>query len=434
MSVRALGRTNTFTTSSPFPLQKAKEYMGSKFYRTTREIQNNTTLNRATLELLGADLPSTVTELVGRNWKTAVEVAFRITLYLAAAFFIPLLFVPVFNKMAKRKFDLPAQFNKNFSSHFEDLLPEKNTKNCNEQFKQKLVKLEGKEKVEEYLGNDVSSHDQKVNDYKQKLIKAKSYVVKLDVLFSGLLTYLVPWTQVWFSKKVLGVVGYTGELDLLDESQREQSTQFHEKTKYIKFGLGTLLTIFGSNWYSDKVYKAATKPNDEIKGSKFMTFLKKNIKQFDYYKQIYANKLNLAGTFLFGVDAGYLLSCRSLNEIIERVLRLAVAWPTMFFGVEWVNYKLCENHDKKHGSGLVDYNAPKELGVRQVKSLEKLEEELHVAENENNEEKIKLAAGSIKTQVKNYWYSILLDSLLMGVGLTAANIIGTKIRVSKGIY
>ena len=412
-----------------------KKYLSSKFYRATREVQKNTILNRATVELLGADLPTAFTELIGRNWKSAVESGFRITWYMVNSMFIPLLFIPFLNKIAKSKFDLPKEFNKTFYNQFEDLLPEKNTKEGNKKFVEKLIELEGESKVKEFLGDKEEEHDKKISDFKDKLLKAKSFVVKKDVLFAGLLTYMVPWTTNWFSKRILGVTGFTGELDLLDDTQREESTQLHEKTKYLKFGLGLLPTFFGSNWYSDCVSKAATEDESKIKDSKWLSFIKKNIKQFDYYKEIYANKLNLAGTFLFGGDSGFLLASRSLNELIERTFRLAVFLPTMFFGVEWVNSKLSEKHDKKHGTKIVDYDSPKEIGIRQVKDLEQLEKELKQAELEEDESKIKLTSATIKGQVKNYWLSILLDSALMGVGLTSANIIGTKIRVEKfGIY
>ena len=416
-------------------LDAAKSYMQSKFYRTTKEIQHNTILNRGIIELLGADIPTAFTELIMRNWKSAVESAFRITYYFINSLVIPTLIVPFLNKLAKSKFDLPKDFKKSFYTEFEDLLPEKRTDRDCEKFIGKLKDLEGEDAVKSFLGNDSKEHKNKIHDFMDKLIKAKSYVVKSDVLVGGLLTYFVPWTTTWFSKKVLGVTSYVGELDYLDSGQQEESIRFHEKTKYLKFGLGLLPTIFGSNWYSNKVYEVATKTQEEIQDNSVSKFVRRNIKQYDYHRGIYANKLNIAGTVLFGGDFGFLLSCRSLNELIEKTLRLAVFWPTMFFGVEWVNYKLSENQDKKYGTSIVDYESPKELGIRQVKSLETLEEELIKAEKEGDNERIRLASGSIKGQVSNYWKSILIDSVVMGVGLTSANIIGTKIRVEKfGIY
>lgn len=432
MSVSTASSITSHAISPDLP--RMNPYFNTTFYRATREIQHNTILNRSVIEILGADLPTTLTELIGRNWKTAVEVAFRISLYLVNSFFIPILFMPILNKISAKKHGLPGDFQKKFYIPYEDLLPENNTLEKNQEFKQKLTDLEGKEKVEAFLGTDETKHNEKISDYKKTMLSAKSHVMKLDLFCDGLLTYVTPWIQNIFSKKILGVVGYTGEDDLLSESQKEESAEFHEKTKYFKFLFGGLITILGGNWYSNKVRNVASMSENEAKNSKVSTFIRKNIKQFDYYKEIYSNKLNLAGTFLFGGDLGYLLTCRSLNELLERCLRLVVFWPTMFFGVEWANYKLCENHDKKHGSKLVDYDIPKELGIRQVKSLEKLEEELLQAKEGNNEEKIKIAEQSIKTQVKNYWYSILLDSLIMGVGLTSANIIGTKMRVQRGIY
>jgi NAD(P)H-hydrate repair Nnr-like enzyme with NAD(P)H-hydrate epimerase domain len=84
MTVSAVQKANPFSPS--IVGLTVSSYLQSKLYRATKEIQHNTILNRATLEVLGADIPSTLTELVGRNWKTAVEVAFRITLFTITSF------------------------------------------------------------------------------------------------------------------------------------------------------------------------------------------------------------------------------------------------------------------------------------------------------------------------------------------------------------
>jgi hypothetical protein len=57
----------------------SSDLRSGKFYRFTKEIQQNTILNRATIELLGAELPTAATELIGRNWVSAVESTFRTT-------------------------------------------------------------------------------------------------------------------------------------------------------------------------------------------------------------------------------------------------------------------------------------------------------------------------------------------------------------------
>ena len=191
-------------------------------------------------------MPTALTEAIGRNWKSGIESGSRITWYLVNSFFVPLIFIPALNKIAKSKFDLPKDFKKTFYNQFEDLLPEKNTEDGNKEFVEKLTKLEGEEKVKEFLGDKEEEYDKKALSFKDRLLEAKTFVMKSDVLFAGLLTYFVPWTTNWFSQRILGVTGFTGELDLLDESQKEESTQFHEKTKYFKFVLGLLPTIFGS--------------------------------------------------------------------------------------------------------------------------------------------------------------------------------------------
>ena len=87
--------------------QANRDFLNSFYYRATKEIQQNTILNRATIELLGCDLPSSITELIGRNWKSATESFIGITMHLLTSFFVPVLFIPFLNKLATSKFELP---------------------------------------------------------------------------------------------------------------------------------------------------------------------------------------------------------------------------------------------------------------------------------------------------------------------------------------
>ena len=413
--------------------------MSGKFYKLTKEIQHNTILNRATIEVLGADLPTVATELVGRNWRSAVESGFRITYYLFNSMIIPTLLMPLINKISSYKHELPKAFQKPFLIQFEDLIPEKKTKEGNKEFVENLKKTEGAERVKDFFGEDSDLKHEKINEFKEKMVKAKSLVFRLDSLLSGILTFFVPWTTEWFSKTFLGVTAFAGEYDLLDDSQKEESVQFHEKTKIFKFIGGLLITVFGSHWSTNIVNKAVGSTAESMNGKNFSDkagrFVRSNLKHFDYYNQIYANRLNLASTFLFGGDAGFLLGARTINEVIERFCRISVFIPTLIFGIEGANSKFCEWSDKKHGTKTLDYKSPKELGSRRVKSLEELEEELVLAKNANNVDQIQNVEKAIKLQSNNYWKSILASSAVLGVGLTAANIVGTKIRVEKfGIY
>ena len=413
---------------------KPREYFQSRLYKLTKETQNNNIFNRAMLEFLGIDIPSALTELIGRNWKVALESVFRDVFFLITTYFMPLIFLPILNKISSKKHGLPVHFKKLFYNQFEDLLPEKNNEKDNELFRQKLVKLEGEEEVKKYFGQDKEKSNDRIKEFKEKLLRAKTYVMRWDIQILGLVMYLIPWAQVLFSKKVLGVSSFAGELDYLSKSQQEESARFHEKTKHFKFALGFISTIFGSNWYSNKVYRASTANNTEVSKSKLLSFIKKNIRQFDYYKQIYANRLNIAGAWVFGGDFGYILTVRSLNEFIERFIKLIMIWPTILVGLEWLYSKFASWNDKKYGTQLIDHEAPKEIGVTKVKTLDKLEAELNEAEREKDDKKKEKIFSSIKAQNKFYWLSLLIDSLIMGVGLSVVNIFGTKKRVERGIY
>ena len=73
--------------------------------------------------------------------------------------------------------------------------------------------------------------------------------------------------------------------------------------------------------------------------------------------------------------------------------------------------------------------------ICRVKTIDKLEKEFEAVKTSGNRKKIKRASDSIRTQCKHFWQSLLLNAGVMGVGLTAANIIGTKIRIQKfGFY
>ncbi len=431
MSSNTLGNVLPAGRSPPaYKNKEAQEYVNSKHYKFIRTVQENTTLNRTFLMIGGIELPIVGTELIGRNWKTAAESFLRISLYLLTSLAVPLGLVPIWNKMSAKKHALPDKFNHIFEQQFEDLLPEKDIKT----FKDKLIEIEGEDKVKDYLGNDESSHEQKLKDLKGKLVEAKADVVYKDKMSDGILTYIVPWIQVWFSKAVLKVTGFSGESHLLSEAEQEQSSEFHEKTKYLKFIGGALLTLFGTHKYAGLIKKAASEPQTDENKAGLQGFFRKHIKQFDYYKEKFGRRMNLFGTYLFGGIGGFLLTSRSLNEFIERALRMCVENPLTFWGDAFIHSKLAERADKNEGTTLIAPNSKPEFGARAVKSLGELEKELHTADSSEDENQIKKGLNSMKRQINLYYKSMIIDGLLMGVLTTGFNIWNTTRRVLAGKY
>lgn len=406
-------------------------YRNGFHYKTIKAVQGNTILNRAVLELVGADLPGILTELIGRNWQTAVEISFRVTLMLGVALFLPLALIPIWNNRAQKKYELPNEFKNLFKIQFEDLLPEKDP----ESLKQKLIEYETIEVVNDFLretSND--SERSKINSLKEKLREAKCHVVKMDLASAGFLTYLVPWSQNFFAKYILGIESYTGEIDLLSESQQEESAAFHKRFWPFKFLTGLGMCFFGTKWYAGKIKDAATLPNEETSKSKMLSEMKKHISLFDIKDKIFSQRLNIFGTFFWGGMPAMMLSPRSINEFIERGLRTLVWFPTAFWGDAFLHSKFADKYDAKYDTEIVEPNAKSEYGIKEVKSLIKLDKAMDEALSKNDEPEIKKTFDSIKGQIKLYYLSMGLDALFMGIGLSLANIIGTKIRISKGVY
>lgn len=417
-------------------LSKKASELKSKFtYKAIKKGEQNHLAQRVGIELLGADLPTMVSECFLRGYKAALGAGVRITLFIVNSLIIPTLIVPVLNFFAAKKYELPKAFKNNFLNQFADLTPEKKNENSNLEFIESVKNLESEESVKKELyKSDGSVNHEAVDKFKDKLLEAKSFVMRWDVQVSGLLTYIVPWCQNWFEQKILGLIGFSGEDKFLEDSQKEESMEFHNKYKNWKFAAGILPTVIGSHYFSKTVHDSANSTDEEIGDKKIKGFVKKHIKQFDYYKGIFANKLNLAGIIFVGGDAGMLLASRTIGEVTERIMRLSAFWPSFIYGIEWMHSKFALSSDKKHNTQLIDPNEPEELGIKKVRALVKLENDFDLAVKENNEKKAEVALKSMENGVGAFGKAFLGNSAFLGVILNVIAYVFTRIRIAKGIY
>ncbi len=431
----AVQKTEPLNLSTADLVNRSKDLKSNFLYKIVKSGEKNHLVQRVGMEAIGVDLPTIVCELALRGWESAAGAGLRISLFILNSLIIPTAIVPILSTFAKNKFNLPVEFKKLFLSQFQDLLPEKNNEISNVEFIKKVEAHEGTDLVKKHFyDSDGNIKNDQVLDLKDKLIKAKSFVIKWDYRVSGVLSYLVPWCQNWFEQGMLGLIGFSGENRFLDESQKEESVSFHNRFKWLKFAVGFVPTICGGEWISNSIESSVRSKDSEVANSKFKTFIKKHIKQFDYHKGIFANKLNLAGLLVFSGDAGMLLSTRSIGEFIERCFRLSAFWPSFVYGIEWIHSKIASSIDKKNDINLVDNNEPTELGIKKVKSIDKLESEFDTAIKSNNLELAQKSLTALEKAPKAFGYAFLGNSALLGGVLNLINYVFMRIRIAKGIY
>lgn len=425
------------SSSNPFQSisERAKKLQSGFLYKVVKGGEKNHLAQRVGMEAIGVDLPTVACELALRGWESAAGAGLRISLFILNSLIIPTIITPGLNILAKNKFSLPQNFKKLFLNQFQDLVPEKSNPISNEEFVQKMEVYEGKQTIESYFYDSKGDlKDSTVSDFKEKLIKAKSYVVKWDYRVSGVLSYLVPWCQNWFEQSILGLIGFSGENRFLDDSQKEESVSFHNKFKWLKFGIGLVPTIWGGEWVSNNIEASVRTKDADLSSSKVKSFMKKHIKQFDYHKGIFANKLNLAGLLVFSGDAGMLLSTRSIGEFVERCFRLSAFWPSFIYGIEWIHSKVAGSMDKRNDIKLIDPDEPAELGIQKVKTIDKLEKEFDNAIKTKDVKSAEKVLTAMEKAPKAFGWAFFGNSALLGVALNLVNYVFMKIRIARGIY
>lgn len=72
--------------------------------------------------------------------------------------------------------------------------------------------------------------------------------------------------------------------------------------------------------------------------------------------------------------------------------------------------------------------------TRGVKSLDKLEKELQIADSSGDKNQVRKIVDSMRKQIKLYYISMILDGLLIGILTTSFNIWNTTRRVLAGKF
>ncbi len=387
---------------------KAQTILNSRHYKTIKYVQENEVLNRGILDLGSGFLPVVLVELFGRNWQSAVETTFGNALRVITNYLSPIALAPVWNKIAASKHELPQNIQGLSSISFEYLTPDITP----EKLKERL--LETKENTD--IVKNMSQED--ILDLKKRLIETKCLSRKLDLMSGSLLTYIAPWVRNWFSKSILGVVGFTGELNVLSDSEREQSSSFYEKFKYLLFGGGLIPIFLGSTWDTNKLKNSLTnKDENSVQG--------KIAKQsFDYLNGFVTSKANLLRHNLYGGVISRIFSSRSINELFEKGIRMSISLIGNFWADSIAHKTLAKRYDRKYETEII---GPEN---NDVKTLSRLEKELKDAITTKDESLIEKLTHSVSGQIRTYYQSMSITALATGLA-TAFNIWNTKRRASS---
>ena len=386
----------------------------SNHYKTVKYIQENDVVNRAILDMGSGFVPVFLVELIGRNWQTAIETAFGNILRLLTNYVAPLTLVPLWSKLAAKKHNI-QNIEGLFKIQFTDISPETSM----ETFKNTLLDIginESKNIINKMSNDELSS-------LKEKLIDAKLLIRKLDLTSIGLLTYISPWIRNWFTKNILKVAGYPGELNLLSESERETGNLL---LRLSKFALG-LIPLFGGIHLDTKYFKETiSSAKEKTEGNKIVNWIKNNIKDFDYHNGNITNRGNILLQNILGGVSSRLLASRSINEAIERVITAIVSLTGNFWGDLVAHKTLARLHDKRFSTQIVSQE-----GNKKVKTLNELEQGLKKAIKAKDDNSTETHLKSIQGQIKTYYQSMSLSALVMAV-VTVFRIWNTNRRIKKG--
>ncbi len=406
-------------------LSRKDTLLNSWYYKTMKSVQGNEVINRGIQDTVTGFVPTFTLELIGRNWKSAIETAVGNGLRIFANYISPLMLVPLGNYLTGKRNKLSHNINGLSKINFEDLTSEV----TNEELKARLLEAD-KNKNQQNI-NSLTEEDLK--SLKIKLLDSKLFVRKLDLLSVGFLNYVTPWLRNIFTKRVLGVSGYVGELDLLSDTEREQSAENHERFKYLKFAGGLLPLLIGTHWDMDQLKKSLTLPLDEVKKSSVLTHFRRRLDEFDYHEGYATGKGNLLRHNLYGGLSSRLLSCRSRNEFIEKgLVRPVVSLIGNFWADTVAHTALAKRHDKLNNTEII-INDKEHIKAGKVKSLPELEKELNTSITEKDESTAEKFLRSIQGQIKTYWQSASISGFITTCAI-GFNIWNTKRRVDKGSY
>lgn len=401
---------------------------GNSLYNLSSYIQSNATLNRATMETFGVEIPYII---MANNKDERVERSFRACFFIIASFLAPLVSMPTLNKMFLKK---------------EGLLEHPEEKHILQISKEYLAKnekfmLEGIEKTKEELKNtkkekfkNVSLHfenilkrfpeDKSKEILRQKLIKVHKNVFLADFLIASMCAISVPWVANYLTEKRTKRIGYVGEFKIADSNYTDKMAEKHKKLKKTKIGISVAIPVLVASGLSNMIKKSMLHPEEKL--GKIGRYLKRNINMFDYKNAIYMSKMGYLAVMYAGDLPAYMLACRDKHELKMRTTAWAFILVALFGGDFALNNMVGRACDKHLGTQLINRDNVKKSGffrdfLLDINSFEKLNK------------MAKVSPQTKKAALAMYWGNLALTTILMGFGVSAITNSNMKKDVKKDL-
>lgn len=382
--------------------------VGPGLYNLSSYIQSNATLNRATIELLGCEVPLTV---MANNRDERIERIIRGSLFVLAAFVAPLASMPFLNRFFLKKEGLLEHLNEKHVLQLSKQYLTKDSELMKEGFKKTVEELENTKKPK---FKDCAKHFDNVlkrfpaEQLRHKLIKVHKNVFLVDFLIASLCSISIPWISNYVTERRTKRVGYVGEFKIAGKDYTDKMATTHEKLKKVKMGLSFTMPILAGCLVAKKLHNAMKLPEKQL--GAIGQHLKRKIQLFDYKDAIYMSKMGYLTTMFAGDLPCYMLACRDKHEFKMRMTLWSVFMAMLFGGDFVLNNMAGRACDAKFGTKLMDTKGFEKAGffkkfLMNVNSFEKLNK------------MAKVSPATKKAALAMYWGNLALTTILLGFGM-----------------
>ena len=387
--------------------------VNSNLYNISSSIQSNATLNRAVMEVGGAEIPFTI---MANNKDERIERIYRGILFVTTAFVAPVVTMPVFNKFFLKRADIikddkeidVLRVSKDYLTGNADKMLEGFKKTAEE-----LKKGKNKEKfkdVDRHFNNVLERFSDK-EILRQKLGKVHSKIFLADFLVASLAAISVPWVSNFITEKRTKRTGYVGEFEIADEKYTDKMTEKHKAMKNKKLAIALAAPVLASVGLSKLHLDSMIKPEEKL--GRLGKLIKKNIGKLDYKDAIFMSKAAYFAIMLCGDMPSYLLACRDKHELKMRTTIWTVLLGIMFGGEHLLNNIVGRACD----ASKLKTTLMNRKGFEKAGFFKKFLMDTHDLDKLN---KIKnVSKTTKKAALIMYWGNFALTTALMGFALAA---------------
>lgn len=409
------------------------------FYDITRQVQENTLLNRGIIDIGGCAIPQAV---MSNNKDEGIERFSMSTLYFFMSIVTPFFMLPFLNKRCLSSSGLVKDFknaekeimqvSKKYLTKDGEFLAEgiKKTgirldaaKNVKEAQK-KNIKLNLFEEMERLKKEGVKGEHQKAFDnilerYKgkedelrEKLINVHKNVFTYDFLSTAWMWCATPYIATGLTEKRTHKKGFSAAYNMVDQNKFDEKKYKADKRK--KLLTSALIATIPPLIAPKMIMKSLTSKNGA---------LKKYASCFNYTDGMFMSKSIFALMWLLCDYPSQLVGSRDKLELRDRAIRGATLF-TMFFGGDFVlNNAVGRAMDKFAGTKIMD-RKPETLNAKGNDRIKQFFKDFKLSPKAFSDFEGIEASKEVINKTKKYgtglyWFALLANCALIGFALPA---------------